>query len=187
MKNYEMFRSDSKRFIKGYKIKNGELIIKLPLFKKKVYPYSIQNEKVMLEIMRIQVLTTRESDKIFKTTWLQRYWSVYGFILTGIFGARLATGSINETVGTVNVTLGGILGTINLSIVLLKKALLRDLKKNEFFLEHEDLLNGKKEEDLYSMNLPSNDDEIPEYNLNSINKMSFRKLKKLVREKQKRS
>lgn len=55
MKNYELDIENSKRFILNYKIVNEEIIINLGTGEKYPIPYTIENEKRILEKMKRQV------------------------------------------------------------------------------------------------------------------------------------
>lgn len=191
MKDYSMNKEERKKFILGYKIKNGIMKIKYALGFKDNIPYSEENEKKALDKMKEQV-SKIDSDKF---TLNKKRNIIFDFSI----GSVCALGSILIFFGPINSGMevfANIVGSLFAlsGIVLISNGViltdrLNDYKKNKRFMEIESKLNSKvrKNENMLvntstkTKNMVnSTPKDKPVFNINSFNYVPNRDLEQIM-------
>lgn len=194
MKDYSLDQFQAERFILNYKIKGNEIIVNFAKKNKKdkyVIPYTIENEKKLLQKMKQQVLDSNH----FFITRMKSYeeavdtiipYSLFGLLLFGILSI-IGWGEVFTfcffSIPTVISSLT-FLYSIYWKIDNNKK--LDDIKKNQFFLKNEELFNFKQNTKStnniilgtkYKLDKRTNQIDL---NLNSIHKLKYKELKLIL-------
>ncbi len=204
MKDYPTERENRKTFILNYEIKEGQMIVSLASGETYILPYTIENELMVLKMMKKQVKNYANNEDYKEETNDLKICGVK-FILGGLIvgGSILFLGS-----GMVVTTIVGIVFlfftlTMGIGGIILSTKELEDLEKNELFLEYEKQINNnegyqsektrnKKQQLLEKINqerpklyeeeslAPIESTEVPLFNLNTIDKISYEELKSLT-------
>ena len=191
MKEYTMDLEERKKFILGYKIKNGFMEVKYASGFKDTIPYNEENEKIVLDKMNEQVSKLDEEEFVRKT----RNWvclsfsmgSLFAFSSIILFASEIIQGMeiIANIVGYI-CAIGGIL-LIPKGFISLNR--LHDYKKNKRFVEIEDDINKKvrKHENMLvnvsakTKNIvKSTPEDKPVFNINSFNYVPNRDLEQIM-------
>lgn len=165
MKNY-LDKNDDSNFILGYKIVKDKIVVKLKPHKKYTIPYTNENEENLLKIMKDQVNRSKNylivlENEISKNAGNTKFDSV-GSIISSII-VICSGGNLIFLACT-----GGLLSNaiINLKKYRKYKSIFKDIEKNLLYLDNEKLINDNEEK----------------YNINSIDKMSLKQLKNIIRD-----
>lgn len=165
MKNY-LDKNDDSNFILGYKIVKDKIVVKLKPHKKYTIPYTNENEENLLKIMKDQVNRSKNylivlENEISKNASNTKFDSV-GSIISSII-VICSGGNLIFLACT-----GGLLSNaiINLKKYRKYKSIFKDIEKNLLYLDNEKLINDNEEK----------------YNINSIDKMSLKQLKNIIRD-----
>ncbi len=202
MKDYTIDKELKKTFILNYEIKEGKIIVFLASKEKYILPDTRENELTVLKAMKKQVkhyLKRKET--------MERFQMFGGkCILVGLLacvGIFSFTNPIYVMASFVFFLLAQIIGIG--SIIEFTKEL-KDLEKNELFLEYEKQINtneeyqsektrNKKQQLVEKINqampktietyveerlAPIESPEVPLFNLNTIDKISYKELKELT-------
>ena len=140
MKDYSNNKNEAKKYILSYKIAEDKLVIKLASGETYEVPYTKENEKRIISIMKDQVKSAKVKD--------------YSILVTGclsiIVGLSIAT-AIGISIGIIPQFLLHIpLSLIAVSTLAFSVSRIRyvfqknNLKKLDYFLNHEEELNGNK-------------------------------------------
>ena len=187
MKDYSLDYESSKTFILNYNIENNQIIVNLASGEKYIIPFSIDNEKRLLERMKNQVKDSSDyeykQEKRFSSAWKWAIWSSLMLVFNSII---LATGI--SALPVVN----GICAfdsSLRIYSMVDSKRKLRDIKKNRTFINNENLLsdNTKINQNVLS-NVSTKTQELvtstpeqkPIFTLNSIDKIGYEDLKKIL-------
>lgn len=191
MKDYSLNYEDSKTFILNYKIEHNQIIVILASGENYVIPYSLENEKNLLERMKKQVLSSSEFEtkqkKRFSSAWKWAIWS--GFMLA-FNSIVLATGnSIFPVASGICAGLFGFDITCRVYSMIDSKGKIKDIYKNKMFLNNEELLNEKVKSNqniLSNTNtktkelVASTPEDVPVFSLNTMDKIKYQELKTIL-------
>lgn len=191
MKDYSMDLEERKKFILGYKIKNGLMKVKYALGFKDNIQHNEENEKIVLDKMKKQVSNVdgekfikKEKDdiNIFFT-----FGSVCAIASILLFCVKISPGlEVFAYICRYMFALGGII-LIPKGFISLSK--LQDYKKNKRFIEVEEKINGnvRKHENMLvnvsakTKNMVKNTPEDkPVFNINSFNYVPNRDLEQIM-------
>lgn len=180
MKDYTLNKEDERTFILNYEVKDNKIIVNFASGKKYEVPYTEEDEKIILTLMKEQVNNTERFEKTAKKKLkVTTGWIIYSIVNIVFDATILLTGS--STAPAVQVICGSLLilsGTLETYALVDIKTKLKDLKKNKLFLNYEDLFKSKEKTD---------DDALTEeeivretITLNDIDKMSYNEVKEMV-------
>ena len=180
MKDYTLNKEDERTFILNYEVKDNKIIVNFASGKKYEVPYTEEDEKIILTLMKEQVNNTEKFEKTAKKKLkVTTGWIIYSIVNIVFDATILLTGS--STAPAVQVICGSLLilsGTLETYALVDIKTKLKDLKKNKLFLNYEDLFKSKEKTD---------DDVLTEeeivretITLNDIDKMSYNEVKEMV-------
>ena len=180
MKDYTLNKEDERTFILNYEVKDNKIIVNFASGKKYEVPYTEEDEKIILTLMKEQVNNTEKFEKTAtKKLKVTTGWIIYSIVNIVFDATILLTGS--STAPAVQVICGSLLilsGTLETYALVDIKTKLKDLKKNKLFLNYEDLFKSKEKTD---------DDALTEeeivretITLNDIDKMSYNEVKEMV-------
>lgn len=180
MKDYTLNKEDERTFILNYEVKDNKIIVNFASGKKYEVPYTEEDEKIILTLMKEQVNNTEKFEKTAKKKLkVTTGWIIYSIVNIVFDATILLTGS--STAPAVQVICGSLLilsGTLETYALVDIKTKLKDLKKNKLFLNYEDLFKSKEKTD---------DDALTEeeivretITLNDIDKMSYNEVKEMV-------
>ena len=191
MKDYSMNLEERKKFILGYKIKEGFMKVKYALGFKDNIPHNEENEKIVLDKMKKQVskvdgekFIKKEKDNISCCLSLGSVFVIASILL---FCMKMALGmEIFANIFKYVFAVGGII-LIPKGFISLSK--LQDYKKNKRFVEVEEKINGnvRKHENMLvnvsakTKNMVKNTPEDkPVFNINSFNYVPNRDLEQIM-------
>lgn len=180
MKDYTFDRFAQEKFIKNYKIKDGQIIINLASDEKYVIPYTKENEEKILVKMEDQVnnVSIKPIGLMYKALTCLAYIStIVGVYLTVIEGAFL----------TLSIFSGIALGFTYKLVSHQSK--IKDLEKQKFFLENRKMLNDNIKKspnmtlgvDKKIVRKVEQTEGSQTFDINSIDSYSLNDLKKLRR------
>lgn len=187
MKNYSLNFEDSKTFILNYKVEDNQIIVNLASRENYVIPYTLENEKILLERMKTQVLNSREFEyeqkKIF---YLYMILATYCGIALPIFVIGDTTIPFLDVIGAGLSAFSTIYGVYKMIDI---KRKIKDINKNKMFLNNEEILNEKVRS---NQNILSNTDtktkklvsstpeDKPIFSLNNMDKIKYKELIKIL-------
>ena len=191
MKNYSLNYEDSKTFILNYKIEDNQIIVNLASGEEYVIPYSLENEKNLLNRMKEQVLNSVEFEceqkRRFSAAWK---WTIFSSAMLALNAVSLATG--NSLTPIVSIICSGwfvIDITYNIYRMIDSKKKIEDVNKNRMFLKNKELLNERVKS---NQNILSNtntktkelvastpkDEQV--FSLNTMDKIKYQELKTIL-------
>ncbi len=180
MKDYTLNKEDERAFILNYEVKDNKIIVNFASGKKYEVPYTEEDEKIILTLMKEQVNNTEKFEKTAKKKLkVMTRWIIYSIVNIVFVATILLTGS--STTPVVQVICGSlfILSGILKSCVLVDiKTKLKDLKKNQLFLDNEDFFKSKEKTNTDALNKEETVRET--ITLNDIDKMSYNEVKEMV-------
>ena len=180
MKDYTLNKEDERAFILNYEVKDNKIIVNFASGKKYEVPYTEEDEKIILTLMKEQVNNTEKFEKAAKKNLkLFKGWVIFSIANIVFVATILLTGS--STAPVVQVICGSlfILSGILKSCVLVDiKTKLKDLKKNQLFLDNEDFFKSKEKTNTDALNKEETVRET--ITLNDIDKMSYNEVKEMV-------
>jgi len=197
MKNYS---NNSENFILNYKIVNNEIIVNFSCIRGKdrySVPYTIENEKKILEKMKKQVsniskCNTYNYEKFLKVEKKLKFGFVFLglsalFVLPYIFGIVDLTNYLNVSLDSVLIMFNLYKFVSSATEYMDFKTKSRDLAKNNLFIENEACLNKalKSNKSILSgtnvkeKDLTLGDNEIS-FNINNIDKIKLKELKQII-------
>ena len=180
MKDYTLNKEDERAFILNYEVKDNKIIVNFASGKKYEVPYTEEDEKIILTLMKEQVNNTEKFEKTAKKKLkVMTRWIIYSIVNIVFVATILLTGS--STAPVVQVICGSlfILSGILKSCVLVDiKTKLKDLKKNQLFLDNEDFFKSKEKTNTDALNKEETVRET--ITLNDIDKMSYNEVKEMV-------
>lgn len=180
MKDYTLNKEDERTFILNYEVKDNKIIVNFASGKKYEVPYTEEDEKIILTLMKEQVNNTEKFEKAAKKKLkVMTRWIIYSIVNIVFVATILLTGS--STAPVVQVICGSlfILSGILKSCVLVDiKIKLKDLKKNQLFLDNEDFFKSKEKTNTDALNKEETVRET--ITLNDIDKMSYNEVKEMV-------
>ena len=191
MKDYSLSYDGSKTFVLNYKIEDNQIIVNLASGENYVIPYSLENEKKLLERMKKQVLSSYEfeikQEKRFSSAWKWAVWS--GSML--VFNVVVLAAGITS-IPIVNGLCAGWFvfdTTCRIYSMIDSKKKIKDVNKNRMFLNNEELLNeraksnqnilsntNKKTKELVS----STPEDKPVFSLNNMDEINYEELKTIL-------
>jgi len=194
MKNYLLNPIEKERFILNYKIKDNKIIVN---FAKKscrnkhsyVIPYTIENEKKLLQKMKDQMLDAEyffgvKMKRCREIIDIVSDYSLMGILVFGLINVICFENLFLFCVTCIPTAISSLFFAYSTYWKIDKKIKLNDFKKNQFFLENERMFKLKSK---FNKNvlcgIRSNVDEKTnqeELNLNSIHKIKYKELKKLL-------
>jgi hypothetical protein len=202
MKDYSMNDVDRQKFILSYEviedsIVNDQIIINLATGEHYTVPYTCENEKKILEIMKGQVLDSEEfekkQEKIFSNAWKCGAIDIIFLILDVIL---LLTGiASNLIIAKICIGLLAMAGIFEAFGCVDCKLKIRDIHKNRIFINNEVRLNKNfkyDKNDMLKQNLLSNTKvktrkivedvpgEKPTFTLNTVDKIGYSDLKQII-------
>ena len=180
MKDYTLNKEDERTFILNYEVKDNKIIVKFASGKKYEVPYTEEDEKIILTLMKEQVNNTEKFEKTAKKKLkVTTGWIIYSIVNIVFDATILLTGS--STAPAVQVICGSLLilsGTLETYALVDIKTKLKDLKKNKLFLNYEDLFKSKEKTD---DDILTEEEIVREtITLNDIDKMSYNEVKEMV-------
>lgn len=144
MQNFSMKRHQEKTFILNYRIELGQMIIKLASKEKYVIPYTVDNEKNVLNRMRKQVLRA----DAFETKQRKRFSDAIVNIVVAFFLEFISIyllinpkEDISFVWSIIGIVFGGILMMGAIYWIIQSQRRIIDLRKNRLFLKQEKRLN----------------------------------------------
>ena len=180
MKDYTLNKEDERTFILNYEVKDNKIIVNFASGKKYEVPYTEEDEKIILTLMKEQVNNTEKFEKTAKKKLkVTTGWIIYSIVNIVFDATILLTGS--STAPAVQVICGSLLilsGTLETYALVDIKTKLKDLKKNKLFLNYEDLFKSKEKTD---DDILTEEEIVREtITLNDIDKMSYNEVKEMV-------
>ena len=180
MKDYTLNKEDERTFILNYEVKDNKIIVNFASGKKYEVPYTEEDEKIILTLMKEQVNNTEKFEKTAKKKLkVTTGWIIYSIVNIVFVATILLTGS--STAPAVQVICGSLLilsGTLETYALVDIKTKLKDLKKNKLFLNYEDLFKSKEKTD---DDILTEEEIVREtITLNDIDKMSYNEVKEMV-------
>lgn len=196
MKNYSLDRFQAERFILNYKIKGNEIIVNFAKKNKNkkdkyVIPYTIENEKKLLQKMRQQILDSNHSFNMKVKRYEEIIEAILPYDLMGIlaFGMFSIMGWGNVFAFccfSIPTALFSLIFFYSIYCKIDNNKKLSDIQKNQFFLENEQLFkskpNTKSTKNIilgtkYKLDKRTNQID---FNLNSIHKLKYKELKLIL-------
>lgn len=190
MKNYSSDSENAKTFILNYSIKDDKIIVNLASNKEYTIPYSIDNEKRILNIMKKQVNNSNKYKLEQKITFsISAIASVVSEICLITVNPMFLLNSGAEVLDTVTFS------TLFISCILaghykMIKSIknIKDIEKNQMFVNNERLLNDNIQVNSNALENTSSKtkeivksyDESSKVTLNSIDKISYKDLKQII-------
>lgn len=191
MKNYSLNFNDSKTFILNYKVEDNQIIANLASGEDYVIPYTLENEKNLLERMKKQVLNSNEflsqQEKRFSFSWK---WALVCGVVLAFNSIFLVTGnSVAPVVTGMVCSYFAFDITFRIYSMVDSKRKIKDICKNKMFLNNEELLNQKVKS---HQNILSNTDKKtkelvsstpenkPVFSLNNMDEIKYDELKKII-------
>lgn len=191
MKDYSLNYEDSKTFILNYKIEDNQIIVNLASGEEYIIPYSLENEKKLLEQMKEQVIDSdvfkSKQEKKFSVAWKWAIWSGTMLVFNAVV---LATGS--SSLPIVNGICAGWFvfdTTYRVYSMIDSKKKIKDVNKNRMFLNNEELLNEKVKSNqniLSNTNtktkelVASTPEDAQVFSLNTMDKIKYQELKTIL-------
>ena len=191
MKDYSLNYEDSKTFILNYKIEDNQIIVNLASGEEYIIPYSLENEKKLLEQMKEQVIDSdvfkSKQEKRFSVAWKWAIWSGAMLVFNAVV---LATGS--SSLPIVNGICAGWFvfdTTYRVYSMIDSKKKIKDVNKNRMFLNNEELLNEKVKSNqniLSNTNtktkelVASTPEDAQVFSLNTMDKIKYQELKTIL-------
>lgn len=191
MKDYSLNYEDSKTFILNYKIEDNQIIVNLASGEEYIIPYSLENEKKLLEQMKEQVIDSdvfkSKQEKRFSVAWKWAIWSGAMLVFNAV---ALATGS--SSLPIVNGICAGWFvfdTTYRVYSMIDSKKKIKDVNKNRMFLNNEELLNEKVKSNqniLSNTNtktkelVASTPEDAQVFSLNTMDKIKYQELKTIL-------
>lgn len=196
MRDYSLNLEDSKTFVLNYTIKENQIIVNLAKGENFIIPYTPENEKKLLEIMKTQVLMSdrfmKTQEKRFSMSWKLTILSVF-MLMYNVF--VLASGKSILPVGSglcaglfVFNIIYNVLGMVD------SKKNINDIKKNLTLVYNEERLNEKVKKNPYVLaNILAITDEKSKgmvsstptephvFTLNNTDGISYRQLEKILK------
>lgn len=180
MKDYTLNKEDERTFILNYEVKDNKIIVNFASGKKYEVPYTVEDEKTILTLMREQVNNTEKFEKKAKKELkVTAGWLIFSIVNIAFDATILLTGS--STAPTLQVIGGSLFilsGTLETCALVDIKAKLKDLKKNKLFLDNEDLFEYKEKTNTDVLNKEESVRET--ITLNDIDKISYNEVKEMV-------
>lgn len=180
MKDYSLNFEDFTTFILNYKIENNLIIVKIASGENYVIPYTLKNEKKILEQMKKQVLDSREFEAKQKEICLKACFGVFlnvCILLINVMMILLGDGRL--PIGNVLASVLSVLFIpLEVYIIIDSKEKIKDINKNRMFLSNEKLLNEKVK---LNQNILSNmNTKTKELSLNDMDKIKYKELKAIL-------
>ncbi len=191
MKNYSLNFKDSQTFILNYSVKDNQLIVHLASGDDWFIPYTLENEKNLLERMKYQVLNSKK--------FIKKICESYSSCQSGIIsnGVRVGACVFLVIVGNVIIDLlfeplALIFGSCIIEDVckmIYWRSYGIDILKNKMFIDNEELLNKKvrlNSNILFNINektkklISSTPEGEPVFSLNNMDKFKYSELKKIL-------
>ncbi len=180
MKDYTLNKEDERTFILNYEVKDNKIIVNFASGKKYEVPYTEEDEKIILTLMKEQVNNTEKFEKAAKKKLkVMTRWIIYSIVNIVFVATILLTGS--STAPVVQVICGSLFilsGTLQTYALVDIKTKLKDLKKNQLFLDNEDFFKSKEKTNTDALNKEETVRET--ITLNDIDKMSYNEVKEMV-------
>lgn len=191
MKDYSLNYDDSKTFILNYKIEDNQIIVNLASGEEYIIPYSLKNEKKLLEQMKEQVLDSNlfksKQEKRFSVAWKFAIWSSAMVVFNAIV---LATGRSSLPILSGLCAGWFVFDTIyRVYSMIDSKKKIKDVNKNRMFLNNEELLNEKVKSNqniLSNTNtktkklVASTPEDAQVFSLNTMDKIKYQELKTIL-------
>ena len=201
MKDYSLNLEESKKFILNYEIEEAtkNLIINLASGEKYPVPYTIENEKKILKKMKEQVLNSDKSrikiEKNIKHNWKYLIFDIL-MIVFNVFNIKMGC-TISPKGSAIFAAMFMIFTIIRTVYMIESKKTIKDINKQQMFLENEELLNEKimsnsnillntneKTKDIVISNkndmFYSNKKKKKVFNLNNIDKIKYKEIEKML-------
>ncbi len=191
MRDYSLNLEDSKTFVLNYTIKGNQIIVNLAKGENFIIPYTQENEKKLLEIMKKQVLNSnrfmKTQEKRFSRSWKLTTLSVFMLMFNVLV---LASGKSILPVGS-GLCASLFVFNIIYSVYCMvdSKKNIKDIQKNVILLCNEKKLNEKvrgnphvlatTDEKLKEM-VSSTPTELPVFTLNNADEIEYRQLEKIL-------
>lgn len=197
MKDYSLTWRDKVRFVLNYEVKDNKIIINYATGEKKEIPYSREEEDIILDKMKMQVV---ESDEITKEVTSNFKSLVIPFGMVGYGSSYIMLSNIINNLSNSQIT-SNMEGIIPFLAVCLSLSvfptvngikyykLLKDIDKNSLFQDNNFYMNvNMRIEDKYLEGLSEKTKEIIRntkdgdniFTFNTIDKMSYRDIKKVL-------
>lgn len=187
MKDYSMNLDERKKFILGYKIKNGFMKVRYALGIKDKIQHNEENEKIVLDKMKKQV-TKVDGEKFIKKEKdnISCYLSLGSVCAIGSIVLFVSEITLGMEVVAYMCAIGGII-LISKGVISLSR--LHDYKKNKRFVQIEEKINQnvrKHENMLVNVSaktkniVKSTPEDKPVFNINSFNYVPNRDFKQIM-------
>ena len=186
MKNYANDREYEKDFILNYYVADNQIIVNTASGDKCVYSYSKENEIMILEKMKKQVLDAYEKINLYHNKFAKLCIFepiIFGFVITNMYSI------MSKKTDTLSLSIlfeivFSMWGILNSTSLVKKMQCLNDIKKNYLFIQNEELFKKanlcslKKINDKTRKYLTSKDN----ISLNDMDNFSYRNIKKITDE-----
>lgn len=191
MKDYSLTYDGSKTFVLNYEISDNQIIVNLASGEKYTIPYTLENEKKLLERMKYQVQNSsdyvRKQEKNFSMSWK---WAIFELCMLLFNSISALTGaSANILVSSLCAGWFGIALTFRTLSMIISKKNIADVKKNRYFLENEERLNEKVRDNSNILSntkqktkemVSSTPIEKEVFNINTIDQVTYSELKQIM-------
>jgi len=192
MKNYALNFEDSRSFILNYKVEENEIKVNFASGEKYIVPYSMENERRILEKMKNQILFSEEFEKKQQKRFSSSLkWSLWDVAMISLIAVIMSNGIANYS-PVINVIIMCFY-TIDIFFriysMIDSNVKYKDIQKNKMFLKNEELINSKVRSNqnilcntkIETRNLiTSTPEEKPVFNLNNIDKIDSNELEYIL-------
>ena len=146
MKDYILSLDKNENYILKYEIKNDNIVIYFSKERKKIIPYTIENEKELLKIIKQQVIYSKVSEEKIKQNLVNLKLLALVFLLLSI--ATITTIALNN-IGIIwphllLLSISSSISGIYISKIKKSKMMLDNIHKNKLFSEKVELNNYSK-------------------------------------------
>ena len=152
MKDYSLNKEQRDLFILNYKVEDKNIILNFASGKEKEIPYSIENEKKVLNYMKEQVMNYKEFVEKQELLKIRLDFllslSTVVFMYNTLFSISIAP---EDTFTKCVISISALIIVYNLVLKKRVNDKLADLEKNKYFLQNEDTINNKLD-DMKNMN-----------------------------------
>lgn len=195
MNVYTLNIEDRKKFILNYKIKNGNIIIRLASKEKYVIPYTEENEQKILERMKKQITENidfeRKAIKEYVILTVLTYLLGFGtfLIATRFIPGLISYPSLKTVFANIPTFVASGFTLISAILTMSTKEVLEDFRKNKLYLDKEEEINGKIKSNQNMLSNVSNKtkkivekatEDRPVLDINKMDKVSLQDLKQIL-------
>lgn len=192
MKNYALNFEDSRSFILNYKVEENEIKVNFASGEKYIVPYSMENERRILEKMKNQILFSEEFEKKQQKRFSSSLkWSLWDVAMISLIAVIMSNGIANYSpiINVIIMCFYTIDIFFRIYSMIDSNVKYKDIQKNKMFLKNEELINSKVRSNqnilcntkIETRNLiTSTPEEKPVFNLNNIDKIDSNELEYIL-------